>query len=137
MRSRDNTKQLGQRLKERIVTTVFPHLARGFLEDHKRRLGIHGPPSNEELHDTYEATLTLLYRLLFLLYAESRDLLPMREAPYRQASLTQIKDEIAAKAGVAETEAAGRLATAYRADEQRSTTACCGSARHWPAAIRH
>ena len=54
------------------------------------------------LHDTYEATLTLLYRLLFLLYAESRNLLPIREAPSRAASLTKIKEEIADKAGIAQ-----------------------------------
>ena len=58
-------------------------------------------PTPEELSDVYEATLTLLYRLLFLLYAESRDLLPVREGPYGEASLKKIKEEIAAKAGVA------------------------------------
>ena len=37
-------------------------------EDRKTRLGLKGKPSEEELRDTFEATLTLLYRLLFLLY---------------------------------------------------------------------
>ncbi|MGZ3334710.1 MAG: hypothetical protein ACXWOV_05765, partial [Isosphaeraceae bacterium] len=35
----------------------------------------------------WAATLTLLYRLLFLLYAENRDPLPVREGSYGQASL--------------------------------------------------
>src|SRR5208337_1239914 len=35
----------------------------------------------------WAATLTLLYRLLFLLYAENRDLLPVREGSYGEASL--------------------------------------------------
>ena len=111
--SRDYAKRLGERLKERIFVTIFPHLAQGFLEDRKKRLGIRRQPPDEELSDTYEATLTLLYRLLFLLYSEARDLLPIREAPYREASLKKIKEEIADKAGVAESEVAARLTKAY------------------------
>jgi hypothetical protein len=115
--SREYAKQLGERLKQRIFETIFPHLAQGLLEDRKRRLGINQPPSAEELLDIYQATLTLLYRILFLLYAESRDLLPIREAPYRQASLTKIKDEIAERAGIAETEVTARLTKTYSANE--------------------
>ncbi len=100
--SRDYAKRLGDRLKDRIFVTIFPHLAQGFLRDRKKRLGQTRRPTDDELHDTYEATLTLLYRLLFLLYAESRDLLPITESAYQQASLKQIKEELAAKAGVAE-----------------------------------
>src|SRR5207237_5005526 len=33
--SRDYAKRLGERLKERIFVTIFPHLAQGFLEDRK------------------------------------------------------------------------------------------------------
>ena len=88
--SRDYAKRLGERLKDHIFVTIFPHLAMGFLEDRKQRLGHKKTPSNEELKEIFEATLTLLYRLLFLLYAESRDLLPIREAPYREASLKKI-----------------------------------------------
>jgi len=115
--SRDYAKRLGERLKERIFVTIFPHLAQGFLEDRKKRLGIRRQPTEEELSDTYEATLTLLYRLLFLLYAEARDLLPIREAPYREASLKKVKEEIADKAGVAESEVTARLTHAYAAGE--------------------
>ncbi len=115
--SREYAKQLGERLKQRIFETIFPHLAQGFLEDRKRRLGVKRPPTDEELHDLFEATLTLLYRLLFLLYAESRDLLPIREAPYHAASLTKIKEEIAARAGIAETEVAARLTKSFSASD--------------------
>ncbi|NLE40121.1 MAG: hypothetical protein GX621_19065, partial [Pirellulaceae bacterium] len=111
--SRDYAKRLGERLKERIFLTVFPHLARGFLEDRRRRLGITRKPTDEELRDTFEATLTLLYRLLFLLYAEARDLLPIREGPYRAASLKRIKEEIAERGGTAESEATDKLAKVY------------------------
>jgi hypothetical protein len=115
--SREYAKRLGDRLKDRIFLTIFPHLAQGFLEDRKHRLGHSKSPTEEELADTFEATLTLLYRLLFLLYAESRDLLPIREAPYQAASLKKIKDEIADKAGVAESEVAERLNKAYSAKD--------------------
>ncbi len=111
--SREYAKRLGERLKDRIFFTIFPHLAQGFLEDRKHRLGQGKSPTEEELADIFEATLTLLYRLLFLLYAESRDLLPIREAPYQAASFKKIKDEIADKAGVAESDVAERLNKVY------------------------
>ena len=60
--SRDYAKRLGDRLKERIFITIFPHLAEGFLADRRARLGLKGKPTPEELSDVYEATLTLLYR---------------------------------------------------------------------------
>jgi hypothetical protein len=115
--SREYAKRLGDRLKDRIFLTIFPHLAAGFLEDRKQRLGMSAEPTAEELGDVFEATLTLLYRLLFLLYAESRDLLPIREAPYHAASLKCIKEEIAEKAGIAESEVTVRLKQAYSAQE--------------------
>lgn len=111
--SRDYAKRLGDRLKDRVFVEIFPHLAQGFFADRKKRLGIAKPPSDEELTDAFQATLTLLYRLLFLLYAEARDLLPIRESPYQQASLKRIKDEIAEHAGRAESEVNDKLAKAY------------------------
>lgn len=115
--SRDYAKALGKRLKERVFLDIFPDLAKGFLhywrsQDKKRKT-----PSDAELREAFEATLTLLYRLLFLLYAEARDLLPIREAPYREASLRRIKEEIAEKAGIAESESVDRLRKAYGVKE--------------------
>lgn len=115
--SREYAKRLGDRLKDRIFLTIFPHLAQGFLDDRKQRLGQSKAPTEAELADIFEATLTFLYRLLFLLYAESRDLLPIREAPYQAASLKKIKEEIADKAGIAESEVAERLNKAYSAKD--------------------
>lgn len=43
-----------------------------------------------------DASLRLLYRLLFLLYAEDRDLLPVRHDGYRQYALQPMRDEAAA-----------------------------------------
>ena len=42
-----------------------------------------------------DASLRLLYRLLFLLYAEDRDLLPVRHDGYRQYGLQPMRDEAA------------------------------------------
>jgi hypothetical protein len=117
--SRDYAKALGERLKNRVFLDIFPHLAQGFLADRKTRLGIKKKPTDEELADAFQATLTLLYRLLFLLYAEARDLLPIREAAYREASLRKLKDEIAERGGIAESEVADRLKKAY-SDKEHS-----------------
>jgi hypothetical protein len=51
--------------------------------------------SDELLIDIYQETLSLMYRLLFLFYAESRNLLPMEDDMYRETySLESIRDEI-------------------------------------------
>jgi len=100
--SRDYAKRLGERLKDRAFLAIFPHLAQGFLAHRRQREGKRKTPSEQVLRDTFEATLTLLYRLLFLLYAEARDLLPIREAAYREASFQSVKKEVAKKAGTTE-----------------------------------
>lgn len=117
--SRDYAKGLGERLKNRIFIDIFPRLAEGFLADRRGRLDRKGQPSEDELKETFEATLTLLYRLLFLLYAESRDLLPVREAPYLDASLKRLKGEVAERAGVAESQVPERLQKAYSDKETK------------------
>jgi len=97
LESADYAKELGERLKERIFTSVFPHLAAGFIARWE------GTPTDEDLERTYRGTLTLLYRLLFLLYAEARDLLPVREIRgYFEKSLTNLKQEVAQRAGAHE-----------------------------------
>jgi hypothetical protein len=115
--SNDYAKELGERLKGRIFETIFPHLAKGFLEDARHRLGQKKPPSDDDLRGVFEGTLTLLYRLLFLLYAESRDLLPVREAPYHAASLKRIKLEIADRAGIAASEVEARIEKNFAAKD--------------------
>jgi type I restriction-modification system DNA methylase subunit len=51
--------------------------------------------SQELLTDIYQESLSLMYRLLFLFYAEGRDLLPMDEELYRDTySLESIRDDI-------------------------------------------
>ena len=124
-------KKLGDRLKERVFEQIFPYFAEGFIE-HLRgqadmagdrqpslmpvveQLALKREPDEEFRRQTFQGTLTLLYRLLFLLYAESRDLLPVKERRgYFERSLTALKQEIAEKAGPIEDYAEGRLQQAY------------------------
>jgi hypothetical protein len=117
--SRDYAKQVEERLKRRVFEHIVPHLAMGFLRDRKTRLGVSKKPAEGELEEIREGALTLLYRLLFMLYAESRDLLPVRESAYYAASFKRVEQEVAEAAGVSETDVDERLKSAYRADQTR------------------
>lgn len=85
-------RDVGENLKEQVYLALR-HIAQGFLD--------YGPndlePQAETLRQVYDASLILLYRLLFILYAEARDLLPLRESEtYREHySLDAIKQDIA------------------------------------------
>ena len=95
LESEDYAKELGSRLKGRVFEQVFPHLGHGFVEHLRERTGVRAV-AQETLDEVFLGTLTLLYRLLFLLYAESRDLLPVREVRgYWEASLKRLKEEVA------------------------------------------
>ncbi len=82
---------LAERLRERIYKDVVPALAKGvvatrYIEN----------PSREELSHCYQMALTILFRLLFVAYAEDRDLLPYRSnQAYRKRSLKQKARELA------------------------------------------
>ncbi|HLL78752.1 MAG TPA: hypothetical protein VKT25_04590, partial [Ktedonobacteraceae bacterium] len=114
-------RELGERLKERVFFEIFPHFAEGFTI-YARRHGmlpddlesLPGEQRQRLLDPYFNGTLTFLYRLLFLLYAESRDLLPVREARcYYEKSLERLKHEVAGRAGAIEDEAPARLRAAY------------------------
>ena len=131
--SESYAKGLGERLKERVFEQVFPHFARGFIEYLQGQVGLTSPhqvsllPISEQLalkrepdeafrRQVFNGTLTLLYRLLFLLYAESRDLLPAKEVRgYWERSLTKLKADIAEKAGPIGDSVPDQLRKAYRA----------------------
>jgi len=114
-------RELGERLKERVFFEIFPHFAEGFSRFARRQgllqANLENLPDDERHHllePYFSGTLTFLYRLLFLLYAESRDLLPVREARgYYEKSLEKLKHEIASKAGSIEDEAPAKLRAAY------------------------
>jgi len=112
-------KDLEERLKERIFVSVFPQLARGLLSGRKTAAKATGAVSQDELDAAFHATLILLYRLLFFLYAEARDLLPVREQRgYREKSLLALRKEIADAGGpIAGADQQERIAEHYSETE--------------------
>ncbi len=83
--------KVSQDLGARVFATIFPQLADALAAgDPKADIG-----SPAYLSELREATLILLYRLLFILYAEDRNLLPARDERYDEYSLRKIRTEIA------------------------------------------
>lgn len=78
-------------LGERVFTTIFPQLADA-LAAGDPQADITSAAYLTELRD---ATLILLYRLLFVLYAEDRSLLPVRDERYDDYALRKIREDIA------------------------------------------
>lgn len=89
---------VSQSLGQRVFDEVFPALANALaasdLQVQKTPRGLHNRAYLEEVR---EATLVLLYRMLFVLYAEDRALLPIHDPRYRDYSLRVIRDDIADK----------------------------------------
>ncbi|MGI9346071.1 MAG: Eco57I restriction-modification methylase domain-containing protein [Gammaproteobacteria bacterium] len=76
---------IADQLRKRIYEIVVPQLAMGIAK--ARSLN---SPSKDDLALTYEMALTVLFRLLFIAYAEDRDLLPYKgNEAYRRRSLKQ------------------------------------------------
>jgi type I restriction-modification system DNA methylase subunit len=89
--SRDYAQGVSEDLKEQVYEAL-PHVAQGFLDYPGNGLS----PDSTTLKAIYDNSLILLYRLLFILYAESRGLLPLQDnETYRLSySLDAIKKEI-------------------------------------------
>ncbi|MFW6136402.1 MAG: class I SAM-dependent DNA methyltransferase, partial [Chloroflexota bacterium] len=85
--------QYAVELEEDLEDNVYRALERlmqGFLDLPANELG------HDDLREIYDNSLYLLYRLLFILYGESRGLLPLDNDQYRtNYSLSRIKGEIA------------------------------------------
>ncbi len=82
---------LADRLRERIYEKVVPGLAKIVAAERSGRKVDSG-----ELALAYEITLTILFRLLFVAYAEDRDLLPYKfNDAYRSRSLKTKARELA------------------------------------------
>lgn len=82
---------LRERFTQRLYEEVVDQLVRG-IWDAARAARITPLPNEDEL---YRATLVVLFRLLFLLYAEDRNLLPMQQAEYAANSLTRLVQQAA------------------------------------------
>lgn len=81
---------LAKDLRERIYVEVMPRLAKG-IADARR----HPNKNATFLQDTLQMATHVLFRLLFIAYAEDKDLLPYaHSAAYRKSSLKSIAQEI-------------------------------------------
>ena len=116
--SRDHAAELGARLRERIYSEAVPALAGALADRHD------GEPDEAALAGIYEQALVVLFRLLFVAYAEDKDLLPYRtNGVYRENALKTLARELA------ERRAGGQ--TRLRRERGRSmgtTSSCFG----WP-----
>lgn len=99
---------LESQLKTLIFDEIFLHLADGFRA---HEFAADAEVSQEDLDTIYQGTLRLLYRLLFLLHAEARALLPVHdERGYGQYSLAHLTG------GLAERRDEGARFSGVRAD---------------------
>ena len=81
--------ELASRLRERVYFDTVPALARAV----SRRLG--PDPGDEELDEAYEKVMLILFRLLFVAYAEDKDLLPYNtNSNYNHHSLKLIAQRL-------------------------------------------
>jgi type I restriction-modification system DNA methylase subunit len=105
--SQRHAARIADDLRENIVIaveTVNNYVTRNNRHDVKRNDVIsdgeeslhHDDANNDALHH-YDQTLYFLYRLLFVLYAESRDLLPVSDPVYRESYSFEHLREMAEK----------------------------------------
>ena len=87
---------VSESLGKRVFSEVYPQLAtaiaRSDLSSQKDRRGRY---TRQYLEEIREATLILLYRILFVMYAEDRRLLPVLEDRYKKYSMTSLRKDIA------------------------------------------
>lgn len=90
--SQDYASDLGSRLRDRIYEFVIPNLAVAIAKARNLK-----KPTAQDLKTTYEMALLALFRLLFIAYAEDKDLLPCHtNERYRDRSLKKKAREMAA-----------------------------------------
>lgn len=111
--------RVSQDLGQRVFNEIFPQLAdalaRGDVEARTHQVG-YGVYTRTQwdadyLDEVREATLVLLYRLLFLFYAEDRRLLPVHDARYQDYSVRRIREAVRDKmeAGARWSSTVGRI----------------------------
>ena len=98
---------ISEDLKSQVYDALVS-LGQGFFDLESNKL----TPDENTLQAVHDSSLIVLYRLLFLLFAESRGLLPMKNRKYRdQYSLEHLKKEIR--------------------DEGRKPLGIAGATNHW------
>ncbi len=94
--------KVSQDLGSRVFDEVFPQLAdalaRGDLHAVTQEVGYgqfkRPQYTREYLDEVREAALVLLYRLLFLFYAEDRNFLPVKDERYAPYSVRRLREEV-------------------------------------------
>jgi hypothetical protein len=81
-------------LSDTVFGYVFPALGQALASADGKPMASLDAAALDEVR---EGALILLYRLLFVLYAEDRNLLPDESGPYADYSLTKLRNEIAVK----------------------------------------
>jgi len=108
-------KELGDRLKDRVFVEIFPQFAKGFIAD-MRAKGV-SDLDDTALATVFSGTMTFLYRLMFILYAESLELPALHEMRgYGKCSLDGMKHEIADAGGTLLDASPDKLSRQYRVD---------------------
>jgi hypothetical protein len=80
-------RRISDTLKRLVYDEVMPEIAGGFVAYRYHQKGVE-EETEQSLRRIYRASLSLLYKLLFLLYGEARALLPVSNPVYREQSLT-------------------------------------------------
>ena len=101
--------KVSQDLGARVFSDVFPQLAdalaRGDLHAVTQEVGYgqfkRPQYTREYLDEVREAALVLLYRLLFLFYAEDRNLLPVKDERYADYSVRRLREQVRDKVDAA------------------------------------
>ena len=89
--AKDFGEELRKGLEERLIKEALPNIARGigeYLESQGADLS-----DQEQLQRIEEATLTLVFRFMFLLHTEARSYLPIGSAAYRPHSARQLSED--------------------------------------------
>lgn len=79
-------------LSRLVFRDLYPHLVAAL---HRNDRAKPAQIDARYLEEIRQSALVLLYRLLFVVYAEDRDLLPDNQEPYRTYSLTTMRGDIA------------------------------------------
>lgn len=83
--------RVSQKLSEDVFEHVFPQIVEAIVKGDPKAPK---KPDAAYLDEARRAALTLLYRLLFVLYAEDRNLLPSHERGYDDYSLRKLRTEL-------------------------------------------
>src|SRR5690606_30111167 len=84
-----------QDLGQRVFDEVFPRLTAALV---RHDPAAPQPPTAAYLDEVHRGALVLLYRLLFVLYAEDRNLLPVHDRRYDDYSLRWLRNDLARRA---------------------------------------